>query len=292
MGKDFFEHSDVVKERFLQASNILNLDMEELCFSPNDKLDITEYTQAALLTTSLAMAEVVKEKGIIPEVTAGLSLGEYCAIVTAGAMRFADAVYIVRKRGILMQNAVAPGEGAMAAVIGLKGEQIEAVLANIEGVSIANYNCPGQIVITGTTRGVQEASAQLKETGARRVIPLNVSGPFHSPMLRGAGKELLSVLDEVEIKDLNIPYLTNVTGEYVRNSHEIKDLLAAQVAASVRWEQSVENMIADGIDTFIEIGPGKTLTGFIRKINADVKTYNIETWENMESVVQALSEGK
>jgi len=288
MGKDFCEHSEIVRNMYDKAAEILGLDVKVLCFEENDKLDITEYTQAAMVVTSLAMAEVVKEKGLHPDVTAGLSLGEYCALVTAGGMRFEDAVYTVRKRGILMQNAVPVGVGKMAAVIGLAGAEIEKVTAGIPGVGIANYNCPGQIVITGHKEAVETASEQLKTAGARRVLPLNVSGPFHSPLLRDAGKELMDILLEVEIGLLDIPYVTNVTGEYVTNSSQTRELLAAQVASPVRWQQSVETMIADGVDRFIEIGPGKTLAGFIKKIDRDVKVYNIEVWEDVDTVIQAL----
>ena len=176
----------------------------------------------------------------------------------------------------------------MAAVLGMTGEAIEKVVDEIDGVTIANYNCPGQIVITGWKESVEKASEALKEAGAKRVIPLNVSGPFHSPMLTEAGKELGQVLENVELSPLQIPYVTNVTAEYVTDISETKALLAKQVASSVRWQQSVENMIADGVDNFVEIGPGKTLAGFMRKINRDVKVYNVGTWEDVDKVVSEL----
>lgn len=176
----------------------------------------------------------------------------------------------------------------MAAVLGLTGEAIEKVVDEIDGVTIANYNCPGQIVITGWKESVEKASEALKEAGAKRVLPLNVSGPFHSPMLEEAGKELGQVLENVELSPLEIPYVTNVTAEYVTDISETKALLAQQVASSVRWQQSVENMIADGVDTFVEIGPGKTLAGFMRKISRDVKVYNVGTWEDVDKVVSEL----
>ena len=176
----------------------------------------------------------------------------------------------------------------MAAVLGLTGEEIDKVIGGMEGVSIANYNCPGQIVITGWKESVEKASEALKESGAKRVLPLNVSGPFHSPMLNEAGKELSQVLEKVELSALEIPYVTNVTAEYVTDIAVTKDLLARQVSSSVRWQQSVENMIADGVDTFVEIGPGKTLAGFMRKINRDVKVYNVAVWEDVDKVVSEL----
>lgn len=289
MGKDFYEHSEAAKEIFDQASDLLDIDMKELCFEENDRLDITEYTQAALVTTSLAMTAVIRERGLSPDVTAGLSLGEYCAIAVAGGMSWQDAVTTVRKRGILMQNAVPAGEGAMSAVLGLSAEAIEAVVDRIDGVTVANYNCPGQIVITGEAQAVNAAAEPLKEAGAKRVLPLNVSGPFHSPMLKEAGDELLTVLNEVEMSPLDIPYVTNVTAEYVTDIAETKRLLAAQVAAPVRWEQSVRAMIAAGVDTFVEIGPGRTLAGFMKKIDRGVKVLNIEKWEDVDKVIGELA---
>lgn len=288
MGKDFYEQSETAAKIFDKASELLDIDMKELCFEENDLLDQTEYTQAALVTTCLAMAYVLVERGLKPEVSAGLSLGEYCAIAAAGGMSAEDAVATVRKRGILMQNAVPGGRGAMAAVLGLEGDVIEKVLHGIDGVSIANYNCPGQIVITGWKESVEEAAAALKETGAKRVLPLNVSGPFHSPLLAEAGRELGRVLEGIELHPLNIPYVTNVTAEYVEDISSTKALLEKQVASSVRWQQSVENMIADGVDTFVEIGPGKTLAGFMRKISKSVKVYNVGTWEDADKVVSEL----
>ena len=288
MGKDFYEQSETARRVIDKATELLDIDMKALCFEENDKLDQTEYTQAALVTVCLAMKHVLRERGLKADVTAGLSLGEYCAIASAGGMTTEDAITTVRKRGILMQNAVPGGKGSMAAVLGMTGEAIEKVVDEIDGVTIANYNCPGQIVITGWKESVEKASEALKEAGAKRVIPLNVSGPFHSPMLTEAGKELGQVLENVELSPLQIPYVTNVTAEYVTDISETKALLAKQVASSVRWQQSVENMIADGVDTFVEIGPGKTLAGFMRKINRDVKVYNVGTWEDVDKVVSEL----
>ena len=288
MGKDFYEQSETARKVIDKATELLDIDMKALCFEENDKLDQTEYTQAALVTVCLAMEHVLRERGLKADVTAGLSLGEYCAIASAGGMTTEDAITTVRKRGILMQNAVPGGKGSMAAVLGLTGEAIEKVVDEIDGVTIANYNCPGQIVITGWKESVEKASEALKEAGAKRVLPLNVSGPFHSPMLEEAGKELGQVLENVELSPLEIPYVTNVTAEYVTDISETKALLAQQVASSVRWQQSVENMIADGVDTFVEIGPGKTLAGFMRKISRDVKVYNVGTWEDVDKVVSEL----
>lgn len=288
MGKDFYEHSENAAQVFDKAAALLNIDMKALCFEENALLDQTEYTQAALVTTCLAMVAELQSFGIKPDVTAGLSLGEYCAISVAGGMSMEDAITTVRKRGILMQNAVPGGRGSMAAVIGLEAGAVENVLHGVEGAYIANYNCPGQIVITGWKESVEKAAEALKEAGARRVLPLNVSGPFHSPLLRAAGVELGKVLEGIELHALKLPYVTNVTAEYISDISLTKELLMRQVSFSVRWQQSVENMIADGVDTFIEVGPGKTLAGFMRKINKDVKVLNVGVWEDVDKVVGEL----
>ena len=287
MGQDFYEKFPSAREIFDQASQWLSLDMKALCFEKNDRLNLTEYTQAALVTTCLAMEKVVEEYGLRPDVTAGLSLGEYCAIAVSGGMSVQDAITTVRKRGILMEQAVPAGEGSMAAVMGLDADKIQAVLGGMKA-EIANYNCPGQIVITGPKAAVEEASVKLKEAGARRVLPLKVSGPFHSSMLQNAGKELEKELSKVEFSSLKIPYVTNVTAQYVTDFKETKDLLAKQISSSVRWQQSVERMLEDGVDTFVEIGPGKTLTGFMKKIAPDAKAYNIQKVEDLELLPEIM----
>lgn len=295
MGKDFYENSELSRDIFDEAAKLLDFDVKKVCFEENEAINITEYTQAAMLTTSVAMLEVLKEKGLKPDVCAGLSLGEYCALVASGVMEFEDAVKAVRQRGILMQEAVPTGIGAMSAIIGLDGDVIADICDKIDEVSVANYNCPGQIVITGKKEAVEKANEELKEAGAKRCIMLNISGPFHSAMLKTAGEELYKVLENVEIKDFDIPYVTNVTAKYVtnENKNEIKEMLRDQVSSSVLWIQSVENMINQGVDTFVEIGPGKTLTGFIKKIakamDKEVTTYNVEKYEDVEVVVEALA---
>lgn len=290
MGKDFYENSASAREVFDQAESLLGLDMKKLCFEENDELNITEYTQIALLTACMAMERVVREQGVAPQVTAGLSLGEYCAIVSAGGMELSDAMRLVRKRGILMQEAVPAGQGSMAAVLGMDGPSIEKVLEDREGVWIANYNCPGQIVITGYKAPVEEASKALQEAGAKRVLPLNVSGPFHSPLMQPAGEGLKEIFAGMKMSPLKIPYVTNVTAEYVDDIAQTEELLIRQVSSSVRWQQSVEKMIAAGVDTFVEIGPGRTLNGFLRKIDRQVKGYNIRTWEEMQKVCEELAQ--
>ncbi|MEY8482160.1 ACP S-malonyltransferase [Lachnospiraceae bacterium 48-21] len=298
MGADFYEKSETAKSIFVEAGRMLGLDMKALCFEENEKLDLTEYTQAALVTTCLAMTRVVKERGLRPDMTAGLSLGEYCAIAAAGGMDDMDAIRLVRKRGILMQNTVPAGEGGMCAVMGLDSVKIEETLAKMQegrnpgDVTIANYNCPGQIVITGKTAAVKDASVKLKEAGAKRVMMLNVSGPFHSPLLVPAGEELAAELEAVTLHPLQIPYVTNVTAEKVEDIAKTKGLLKEQVSSSVRWMQSMEYMIREGVDTFVEIGPGKTLAGFMKKIERDVKVYNIASWDDVEKTISGLCESQ
>ncbi len=281
MGKDFYDTFPVAKAIFDKADEILDVSVTELCFTEDERLNQTAYTQPALVTTCLAITAVLEEKGIRPDVTAGLSLGEYAAIATAGGFSAEEAIRTVRARGIFMEEAVPDGKGAMAAVLGMEVSQIEKVLSKIEGAYIANYNCPGQIVITGMKEAVDKACEALKEAGCKRCLPLKVSGPFHSPFLKEAGEKLGEFMKETELHALEIPYVTNVTAEYVRDIDETKDLLVRQVASSVKWIQSVERMIAEGVDTFVEIGPGKTLAGFIKKINPDVKVINVSQVEDL-----------
>jgi len=286
MGKDFYDKAETARQVYDRASELLGFSMPRLCFERNDQLDITEYTQAAMVTTSIAMMKVLVERtGIRPYAAAGLSLGEYCALAAAGVMSVEDAITTVRQRGILMQEEVPAGIGAMAAVLAMDAGSIEAVVGEMEGVWIANYNCPGQIVISGKKEAVELAGAKLKEAGAKRVVPLNVSGPFHSKLLMGAGEKLGKVLEKVRVSKPEIPYVANVTAQYVTDETQVKPLLVQQVYSSVRWQQSVETMLKDGVDTFVEIGPGKTLSGFMRKITKDVKVLNIEKMEDLEKLV-------
>lgn len=282
MGKDFYDTFPVAKAVFDKADEILDISVTDLCFQEDARLHETAYTQPALVTTCLAITAVLQEKGISADVTAGLSLGEYAAIAAAGGFSAEAAIRTVRARGIYMEEAVPGGQGAMAAVLGMEVSEIEKVLASIEDVFIANYNCPGQIVITGMKEAVECACEELKAAGCKRCLPLKVSGPFHSPFLKEAGQKLGELMQQVQVKELQIPYVTNVTGEYVDDIGETKELLVRQVSSSVKWIQSVETMIAKGVDTFIEIGPGKTLAGFIKKINPDVKIINISQVEDLE----------
>lgn len=284
MGQDFYEQTKTGKEIFDKASELLGLSVPELCFEKNDRLDITEYTQAAMVTVCTAMLRVLEEEGYGADMTAGLSLGEYCALEAADAMSFDDAVLTVRRRGILMQEAVPAGVGGMRAVLGMDAGEIDRVVNQIPNVQVANYNCPGQIVISGLKEAVEEASEMLKEAGARRILPLNVSGPFHSYLLEEAGRKLGDFLDDIQVARPKIPYVANVTAGFVTKAEEIKPLLIRQVSSSVKWQQSVEAMIEAGVDRFVEIGPGRTLSGFIKKINRDVTVLNIEKLEDLEKL--------
>lgn len=288
MGKDFYENFDRAKEVFAVANKVSGMSMEELIFQENEKLHITKYTQVAMLTVELAILKVLQEKGIRSEVNAGLSLGEYGALVASGVMSVHDALELVVKRGTFMQEAVPTG-GAMTAVMGLSNDIIEKVCSETEGiVSVANYNCPGQTVITGKVDAVNRAAESLKEAGAKRCIPLKVSGPFHSKMLEDAGKKLAEELKKVEIQEIEVPYITNVTADYVTDKNQVKDLLERQISSSVRWQQSVERMVRDGVDIFIEIGPKKTLTGFLKKIAPEASGYNVETIADLEKIIEVL----
>ncbi|NBH82123.1 [acyl-carrier-protein] S-malonyltransferase [bacterium C-53] len=290
MGKEFYEKVPVSKSVFETAGKETGLDICALCFEENTDIHITEYTQIAMLTVEVAILRAIEEQGIKPDMTAGLSLGEYGAIVASGAMKEEDAFKVVRKRGIFMQEAV-PSGGAMSAVLGLEASVIEDTLQGVEGtVSIANYNCPGQIVITGEAAGVEKAGESLKKAGAKRVVPLKVSGPFHSAMLSGAGEQLEGVLNEVEFSYFTTPYVANLTADYVFSPSEIKPLLVKQVSSPVRFEQSVRRMIDDGVDTFVEIGPGKTVSGFIKKISKEVKVLNVDKYEDFEKCVKELKD--
>ncbi len=286
MGKEFYDAFPMCRDIFEKAGKAAGLDVVSLCFEENEQIHITEYTQIAMVTVEVAILKALEEKGIKADVAAGLSLGEYGALVASGALVMEDAFALVRKRGIYMQEAVPEG-GAMTAVLGLDTDTIEKICEDTEGiVSVANYNCPGQTVITGEAAAVLAAAEKCGQAGAKRCIPLKVSGPFHSPMLAGAGEKLGKELEHVEIHPISIPYIANVTADYVTDAKDVKPLLKKQVSSSVKWQQTIERMIADGVDTFIEIGPGKTLSGFMRKINREVKVYNVEKPADLERVLE------
>ena len=290
MGKDFYETFPCAKEMIDLAEKVSGIPMKELLFEENENINITKYTQIAMLADELAIWSVLREKGLESVVNAGLSLGEYAALVASGVMTLEDAFRVVAKRGEYMQEAVPTG-GAMTAVLGADTAVIEKICEETEGiVSIANYNCPGQIVITGEQQAVDAAAAALKEAGAKRCTPLNVSGPFHSAMLLPAGEKLAAELEHVEIHEIAVPYITNVTADYVTDPSQVKELLKKQISSSVRWQQSVERMIADGVEAFIEIGPKKSLCGFMKRIDKTVPAYHVDKVTDLDSVLSELAQ--
>ncbi|MBQ0042428.1 MAG: ACP S-malonyltransferase [Lachnospiraceae bacterium] len=284
MGKEFYEQYPEAKAVYDAAKDATGIDVAALCFEENDKLNQTEYTQIAMFTTEVALLKVVEKLGFKADMTAGLSLGEYAALAAANVLPVEQLCGLVRKRGLYMQEAYPTG-GAMAAVIALDLETTEKICEETEGiVGIANYNCPGQLVISGEETAVNVAMEKLKEAGAKRCIPLKVSGPFHSPLLKKAADQLAEELAGLTLEDPSIPYYSNVDATLVTDKTPIKELLPKQVISSVRFQQSVEKMIADGVDTFIEIGPGKTLTGFLGRINKEVKVVNVDKIEDLEKL--------
>lgn len=286
MGKEFYDSYETAKQVFDLASEATGLDIAELCFTENDRLNITEYTQIAMLTCEVAILRVLEEQGVKADVCAGLSLGEYGALAAAQVIESKDLFKLIRSRGIFMQEAY-PAGGAMTAVLGLDADTIRRICEEVEGiVSIANDNCPGQLVITGEEAAVQKASEKLTQAGAKRCVPLKVSGPFHSALLTCAGEKLAAELAEVEVHDPVIPYICNVEAAPVTESSRVRELLAKQVSGTVRWRESMLRMLADGVDTFIEIGPGKTLTGFLRKTDREAKAMNVETVADLQKVLE------
>ena len=284
MGADFYENSEIARYIFDQAGEELDLDMKELCFEENDRLDLTEYTQAAMVTTCLAMTRAVESMGLHADMTAGLSLGEYCAIAVAGGMCDLDAIRTVRSRGIFMEHAAPEGSGAMSAVLGMDAAVIENVLNGREGVSIANYNCPGQIVITGEAAAVAEAGTALKEAGARRAMPLAVSGPFHSSLMKEAGEKLKEEAEKYNFTMTDIKLVANTTANILTSVDEVKDEIYRQSFGPVKWVDTIKKLKSEGVTTIYEIGPGKVLAGLIKKIDKEIEVKNIEKLEDLSNI--------
>ena len=290
MGKDFYEGFQTAREVFDIAREASGLDVAQLVFSGDERLNITEYTQIAMLTVEVAVLKVLEEKGLAADCCAGLSLGEYGALAAARVMELPDLFHLIRRRGIYMQEAYPTG-GAMTAVLGLEADVVREICAAQEGiVAVANDNCPGQVVISGEEKAVETAAAALTAAGARRCVPLKVSGPFHSVLLAGAGEKLAGELESVEVKDPVIPYLCNVEAAPVTEKSRVRELLAKQVSGTVRWRETMERMLSEGVDSFVEIGPGKTLSGFLKKIDKTVKVWNVETVEDMNRLFSELTQ--
>ena len=288
MGQGFVETSPDAAAMLVKASEAADIDMAKLLFEENDDINITEFTQPALVTTCCIITDALIKAGVKPEVTAGLSLGEYCSLYAAGALGFEDAVRLTRIRGRLMSNEVPAGEGSMAAVIGLDKETVEGITSRIEGVWCANFNCPGQIVITGKKEAVAEAMPKCTEAGALKVVELNVSGPFHSPLLKGAGEKLGKELENVELGDLKIPYIANVNASVVTDKAQIKGLLESQVSSPVMWEQTLYELEKMGVDTIVEVGPGRTIAGFVRKTVPSIKVIGVSTPEDIAKLLEKI----
>lgn len=295
MGRELAEKYPEVMNFFTKADETLKNQLSKLIFEgPQEELTKTVNAQPGLLVTSIAVLNFFQKSGIKADFVAGHSLGEYSALVAAGALTFEEGVYTVRKRGEYMEKAVPNGEGTMAAVLGLDRVSLSEVTKTVDEsgfpVSLANLNCPGQIVISGSRKGVELAGEKAKEAGAKRVIPLEVSGPFHSSLMKPASTELRDALDEIDLLDAKIPVVANVTAEPMSLASEMKERLIEQLYSPVLWEDSVQKMIDLGVDTFIEIGPGKVLSGLIKKVNRTVKTYSVSDEASAQAVMDALKE--
>lgn len=293
MAREFYETFAGCRQMFEHASETAGFSMEKLIFEDEDRLNVTSFTQPALVTASCAVLHAVKEAGIRADMTAGLSLGEYCALTAAGALTFADAVRVVCERGRYMSEEVPSGSGAMTAIMSRKPVDMEEICDRVSRetgfvVTVANYNCPGQRVISGERTAVELAAKRILEAGAARAVPLKVDGPFHSQMLKGAGEKLADYLEQTELKAPEIPFISNVTAQEEKKPERIKELLGQQVCSSVRWEQSMEYMIRQEVDTFVEIGPGNTLSNFAKKIDRSLKVFSVETVADLENLKEAL----
>ena len=288
MGRELFENFSVAKKIFEEADDALHFSVSELCFKgPEEALKLTENTQPAVLTTSVAALKVLQaEKGMAPQFTAGHSLGEYSALVASEALTFSQAVKVVRLRGKFMQEAVPVGEGAMAAVLGMEREQVEKLCEEIssgEVLAPANFNSPGQIVIAGHSKAVQRAIERVRQEGKKAVL-LPVSAPFHSSLMKPAGERLEKALEEISVSDLKIPVVTNVEAEANTSKDRVKELLVAQVSSPVRWEESMRKMVGKGIEQVVEIGPGKVLSGLMKRIDSRVETKNLEDLQTLKKI--------
>lgn len=295
MGKLFLEKNLKAAEIFESADNRLDFSLSEVIFDgPEERLKLTENTQPAILTTSIAALQAVQEAGIQADFAAGHSLGEYSALVAAGALSFEDAVYAVRQRGLYMEEAVPAGEGAMSAILGLDNEKLveitDLVTSEGESVQLANLNAPGQIVISGTAKGVEIAGVRAQEAGAKRVLPLNVSGPFHSRLMEPAAEKFKTILDEITVRDAEFPVIANVTANEMETASDIYENLLAQLYSPVRWEETIRKMLDLGVDTFVEIGPGNVLCGLVKRVHRRAKALPVQDPESLEKALAKLKE--
>jgi [acyl-carrier-protein] S-malonyltransferase len=290
MGKELYDNYEAAKKVLDEADQIVDFDLKDMIFNgPEEDLNNTKNTQPAIYTVSAMVKAVLTENDIEPAAAAGHSLGEYSALYAAGVLSFADGLKLVRRRGELMDQADPEGKGTMAAIIGLADKEVESVLKEIDGiVTVANYNSPGQVVISGEVTAVEAAGELLSEEGAKKVIPLTVSGAFHSPLMEPAKEELKSTIEAVEFKDAQIPFIANVTADYVKKSSEIKDALIKQLNNSVRWVETIERFKADGYEDYIEVGPGRVLKGLMRRIDRSLNAYNVEDEKSLNKTLKKL----
>lgn len=290
MGKELYDNYEAAKNVLDEADQIVDFNLKDMIFNgPEEDLNNTKNTQPAIYTVSAMVRAVLAENGLEPAAAAGHSLGEYSALYAAGVLSFADGLKLVRRRGELMDQADPEGKGTMSAVIGMADAEVEAVLAEIDGiVTIANYNSPGQVVISGEVEAVEAAGELLSEKGAKRVIPLTVSGAFHSPLMEPAKEELKNTIESVEFKDAQIPLIANATANYVEKSSEIKDALIKQLDNSVRWVETIERFQADGYQDYVEVGPGRVLKGLMRRIDRSLNAYNVEDEKSLKKTLKKL----
>ena len=284
MGKELVENFPLAAEIMEKANEILELDLAGLCFNgPAEELNLTENTQPAIYTISYMVTRLLNEEGIYPLLAAGHSLGEYSALADAGVFSFEEGLRLVRQRGILMNRAVPDNQGSMAAIIGLEDKIVQEICQEVNGIcEIANYNSPGQIVISGEREAVEAACQLAEDKGARRTVGLKVSGPFHSSLMKRAAEDFANIIGEIEFKKPAFPVVSNVTADFVEEPEEIKGLLIKQISSSVRWVESIKLIQAQGVNTFIEAGPGKVLRGLLRRIDSSLTTYNIDDPKTMQ----------
>lgn len=297
MGKDLYNNYEIVKKTYKKIENITGANISKITFEgTEDELNQTKNTQICILSMSLAILELLKENNIKAEISAGLSLGEYTSLIYSKAISFEDGIKLVMNRGKYMQEYVPDGDWSMAAVIGLEEKQIEDVCSNVKNgfVKPVNFNCPGQIVISGEKTGVEEAAEIAKEFGAKKVRILKTSGPFHTEKLRKASEELRKDLDSIEIHSFETKVVKNIDGELYSEKDNVKEILANHVINPVRFSNCLEMMLENGVDTFVEIGPGKTLSGFVKRLNTnkEIKTLNIDNMESLDNVIKLIKEGE
>jgi [acyl-carrier-protein] S-malonyltransferase len=294
MGRELATEYPVARETLREADDALGFALSRICLEgPEEELQRTDVTQPAILASSIAVLRVLESQGVAPAFVAGHSLGEYAALVAAGALGYQDALRLVRRRGQLMLDA-APAGGGMAAVLGLDGSAVAdcCLRARSAGVvEVANYNSPGQVVISGELEAVRAAGELAKEAGATKVVPLNVSGPFHSSLMQAAADQLAGVLDGTPFSDPRIPVISNVTAEPVTTAVDVRKNLERQITGSVRWEESVRRLAAMGTEVFVEVGPGRVLTGLIRRISRDLSALNAEDPTSCQKVLDFLRVG-